>query len=218
MTVAGTDGIEPRRLGELVDGATPRDEAERRMTGLMAALRAAEPPAPEALRLRVRRLAAAPAPAGAVGSWRARLRPADRRRMALMAAPVAAAIAAAAVAVPVLTSSDQGPSGRAPVAAGDAPAAPEAAPAEGNAPALSAARARAIAIVGSVGGTTVSVSDPRGAGIVRIVFRVPAARADEALAALGRLGHAASVRRRAVEPSRARLATLELTLAAGASP
>jgi hypothetical protein len=133
---------------------------------------------------------------------------------------------ALAVAIPVLTSGGEAPSGGAPEAAADAagsaqraaPAAPEAAPADRGAPARSRASARATAIVRSLGGTTVSVDDPGGAGAVRIVFRVPAARADEAIAALGRLGPTAVVRRGAVDPDRADLATLELTLAAGAGP
>ena len=226
MTVSGAGAIEPGRLAELVDGAPPRDAAEVRMSELLAAVREVEPGAPEALRLRVRAAATAPPAAGPLARLGARLRGADRRRLALVAAPAAAAIVALAVAIPVLTSGGEAPSGSAPAAGGDAagsaqraaPAAPEAAPADRAAPARARASARAIAIVRGLGGTTVSVDDPAGAGPVRIVFRVPAARADEAIAALGRLGPAAAVRRGAGDPDRANLATLELTLAAGAGP
>jgi hypothetical protein len=243
VIVAGTDAIEPGRLGELVDGAAPRDEAERRMMGLMAALRAAELRAPEALRLRVRQMAAAPAPSGAIGSWWARLRSADRRRIALAAAPVAAAIAAAAVAVPVLTSGGDGSSRDAPADAEGAarpaqpaaPAAPEAAPAQGGADrlvtpttrvrvrvdgagALPQASARATAAVRGLGGTTVG-APRRGPGTVRIAFSVPAARAEEALAALGRLGTVAGARSRAApDPAGGGPVAIDLTLVAGGTP
>jgi hypothetical protein len=243
VTVAGTDAIEPGRLGELVDGATPRDEAERVMTGLMGALREAEPRAPEALRRRVRRIAAAPAPAGAAGPWRARLRSADRRRMALVAAPVAAAIAAAAVAVPVLTSGGDGSAPDAPAAVEGAarpgqpaaPAAPEAAPADrgadrlvapatrlrvrvGGAEALPRASARATAVVRSLGGTAVGAAR-RAPGSVRLAFSVPAARVDEAVAALGRLGTVEGARSRgAPDSGGGGQVAIDLTLAAGAAP
>jgi hypothetical protein len=197
------------------------------MSELLAAVGEVEAGAPEALRLRVRAAATAPPPAGPVRWLRGRLRSADRRRIALIAAPVAAAIVAAAVAIPVVTSSGEGPSGGARVAAGDAarsaqpaaPAAPEAAPADRDAPAVSRARARAIAVVRGLGGTVVSADDPAGArGAVRIVFRIPVDRVEAARAALGRLGAVTAVRPRAADPAGADLATLEVTLVPGQGP
>jgi hypothetical protein len=62
------------------------------------------------------------------------------------------------------------------------------------------------------------VDDPGGARPVRIVFRVPAARLEDALAALGRLGPATAVVPGTADRERAGFARLELTLMAGAGP
>jgi hypothetical protein len=237
VIVSGPEAIGPERLAELVDGAAPRDEPERRTIGLLAAVRELEAGASEALRLRVLRAAATPAPAGAMERLRARLRSADRRTLALVAAPAAAAIAAAAVLLPVLTSGGPGRSGDAPAA--EAPAAPSAqgAPAEGLArqaaagvrvrvdgvEELSRARSRAMAVVHDLGGVTItSVDSVPGAtrAVSRLVFRVPAARVDDAIAAFARLGTVTGRQaeaRGAAGGTRADLATLVLTLAAARS-
>jgi hypothetical protein len=99
-------------VAELVDGAPARDDAERDLAALLAETRALEPGAPEALRERVRALAAgapSPAPQGPVARWRARLRAADRRRLLAVAAPVAVAALVAAIVIPVLGGSDGAP-------------------------------------------------------------------------------------------------------------
>lgn len=161
------------------------------------------------------------------------------RRLALVGAPVAAALIAVAVAVPVLTSDDAASPPTARDAMAERPAAPaESAPAQadsaGAAPAIGAApvpapevgrarrvtsftrvrvdgvdalpraRARAIAAVRGLSGVTVA----RGEN--RLVFEVPVARADEAIAAFGRLGTV--IGRRSATPRRASLATLTLVL------
>jgi hypothetical protein len=115
-------------VAELVDGAPARDHAERGLAALLAETRALEPAAPEALRERVRALSAgapSPAQAGPVARWRERLRGADRRRLLLVAAPVAVALAAVAIVLPVIGGSDPAPAGTepreaAPAVAGDA--------------------------------------------------------------------------------------------------
>ncbi len=237
MIVSGPEAIGPERLAALVDGDPPRDDVERRMSGLLAAVRELEAGAPEALRGAVRRAAAAPAPAGATERLRARLRSAGPRRIALIAAPAAVAVAAAAVVIPALTSGGPGPARDAPPAAESAArSAQPAAPADRGAPltrasvtrvrvrvdgaqALARASVRAIGAVRRLGGTTESAPDPGPARrTVRIVFRVPAARADEALAAVSRLGTVTAVRPRPGVPARAGPATIELTLAAASGP
>lgn len=111
---------EAERTAALVDGAPPRDEAERALGTLMRELREDAPAAPGPLRARVRELARA-APAGAPGGagrrWR-RWRP--NRRATLVGAPLVAALAALAVVVGVTS---LGPGGdTAPAPSLDAPA------------------------------------------------------------------------------------------------
>ncbi|MEQ9113057.1 MAG: hypothetical protein RID94_02270, partial [Miltoncostaeaceae bacterium] len=57
------EDIAPERVEQLLAGAPPRDEAERDLLALFARVRAAEPPAPDALRARIAALGD-PAPAG----------------------------------------------------------------------------------------------------------------------------------------------------------
>lgn len=106
MSAHHDDGA-PERLERLLDGAPPRDETDRDTLALFAAIRGAEPPAPEALRERIAALSAdEPRPS----PWWRRLgnRPAapggtPRRRALWIAAPVAAAALAAAVVIPTVT-------------------------------------------------------------------------------------------------------------------
>ena len=243
MTGSGDIG----RLDELVDGAAARDDDERELVALLAATRALEEGAPAGLRTRVgaRVRAAGDAPPGPLARLRARLAGdgSRGRRLALVGAPVTAALIAVAVAMPVLTSDDASP----PPAGREAPAeaAPDqadsagAAPAVGAAPvpapeagsaqrvrsftrvrvdgvdALPRASARAVAAVRGLGGVTVARAAKR------LVFRVPVARADEAVAAFERLGTVTgrrsevvdvTPRRDAATARRAGQATLILTL------
>jgi hypothetical protein len=117
--VTGPGDVTPERLAELADGATPETAEERRAVALMAEVRGAAEPAPEAVRARVRAIASREAHAGT--GWRRWLATGDgRRRLALAGAPVVVAIVALAVAIPVATR-DDGDS--APPASADAPAA-----------------------------------------------------------------------------------------------
>ena len=110
--------VNPERLAELADGATPETEAERAAVALMAEVRGAAEPAPEAVRARVRGIAAREAREEA--GWRRWVATPDgRRRLALAGAPVAAVVALA-IAIPALTSDDGGST---PPASADAPAA-----------------------------------------------------------------------------------------------
>ena len=246
-TVTTPGGIGPERLGEIVDGAAPRDDEERALLALMEETRALEPGASEELRRRVLD-GPPPRPVSRAASLRRRLgAAAGRRRLVAVGAPVAAGLVALAIAIPVLD--DGGPPSAAPGSA-DTPAsvegatsvpeaerldrdsgAAESAPAAGAAPAgtappaaaalapgaqapapapgrarkvtaetrvqvedveaLSRASTSAMRTVRSLGGFTAS-SDydvPSGAeGTNRLVFRVPVDRAEDALAAFGRLG------------------------------
>jgi len=235
-------GIGPERLGELVDGAAPRDDEERALLALMEETRALEPGASQGLR---RRVLDGPPPRPASRRFDPRRRLSgvgDGRRRLLLGAPVVAGIIALAIAIPALNDSG---SPHAPLASADSPtavedgAAPETpsapaagaaesapAPAEpdsaraaaGIAPsaqapvpsserarqvtattrvqvddvsALSEASASAMRTVRSLDGFTASsdYSVPNGAeGTNRLVFRVPVDRAEDALAAFGRLG------------------------------
>jgi hypothetical protein len=241
-------GIGPERLGEIVDGAAPRDDEERALLALMEETRALEPGASEALR---RRVLDGPPPqpvSRAASLWRRLSGAADgRRRLLTVGAPVAAGLVALAIAIPVLNDGDSPStapeSADAPTSLEGATAAPESgrldrsagaaesAPAEGadssnaappaaaavapgaQAPvpatgrarkvtaetrvqvedveALSSASTSAMRTVRALGGFTAS-SDydvPSGAeGTNRLVFRVPVDRAEDALAAFGRLG------------------------------
>lgn len=204
-------GVSPERLAELADGAPPGDAAERELMALMSEVRDLETTAPDALRARVRTIAAGESEPGRVRWWHE-----GRRRLLVVAAPVAVGVVALAIAIPAMTggSGDTAPAGavsEALQADSAAPAAPEAqadsaravapsvagSPAPGSptarlrlevggAAALTDAVRRARAEVRTLGGTTVSA--PGGAGVRRLVVRVPADRAEEALAALGRLG------------------------------
>ena len=101
------DPMGPERLGELVDGAAPRDEEERALVDLLTETRALEPAAPDALRERVRaQVAQSPPPErrSPFAWWGS----ADARRRLLIAAPVAAGIAAVAIALPLVTGGDSG--------------------------------------------------------------------------------------------------------------
>ncbi len=243
MTTPG--GIGPERLGDIVNGAAPRDEEERALLVLMEETRALQPGASEELR---RRVLDGPPPRRATRweSARAWLGSASGRRGLLVGAPVVAGIIALAVAIPAL---DGG--GHPSPAPGDAAeatsttttpargsaraaAAPEAAPASDSAKAaapvapaaagaaglatpaptgpdarraqqvtattrvqvkdveaLSRASTSAMRTVRALGGFTASsdYSVPNGAeGTNRLVFRVPVDRAQDALAAFGRLG------------------------------
>lgn len=242
MTTPG--GIGPERLGEIVDGAAPRDDEERALLALMEETRALEPGASEALRRRVLD-GPPPQPVSRGAALRQRLGAGRRRRLLAVGAPVAAGLVALAIAMPVLNDDDSpsaasrtadapsslegataAPEGErldradlqsAPAAGADAtgPAPPAAAavapgaqapvPAPGRArrviaqtrvqvedvEALSRASTSAMRTVRALGGFTAS-SDydvPSGAqGTNRLVFRVPVDRAEDALAAFGRLG------------------------------
>ena len=228
------DPMGPERLGELVDGAPPRDDDERALVELLTETRALEPAAPEALRERVRAQVAQDPP-------RERRSPfawwgsADARRRLLIAAPVAAGIAAIAIALPLVTGGDSGSpvgqksaAGEAATALRDSAPQSSAAPARAPAPpaaagglsagdvqalgadprraqkvtastrvrvegvtALSKASDRAMTAVRSLGGYTASsdYSVPNGStGTNVLVFRVPVAKAEQAIAAFGRLG------------------------------
>ncbi len=220
------------RLERLLGGAPPRDDTDRETVALLAAIRAAEPPAPEALRDRIAALGADGArPRG----WWHGLAPRGtaprgtrRRRGLWIAAPVAAAALAAAVVVPTVTrdgsheppaassaaetaaATDSGAEAdpTAPMVAPEA--ASEAAPARAGQPAggslrvrvadraaLAEAAARAVAAVDALGGRRVAGRTTPRAGERRIVLvtRVPAARMDDALAALGALGAVTAQRR-----------------------
>ena len=138
------DDVTPERLAELADGSPPRDAAERELMALMADVRDLEEPAPDALRARVRAIAAGEAEPGRDRWWRA-----GRQRLLVLGAPVAAAIVALAIAIPVMTSDSGEPAPAAATAealAGDsaapaAPAAPEVASGAAAADAPETARA-----------------------------------------------------------------------------
>ena len=243
MTTPGDIG--PERLGEIVDGAAPRDDEERALVALMEETRALEPGASEELRRRVLD-GRPPQPVSRTAALWRRLGAGDgRRRLLAVGAPVAAGLVALAIAIPVLNDGSS-PSGvsesaDAPASLESAPAAPEAerlggadfdnAPADeadsaGSAPpasaaiapgaqapvpaagrarrvtaetrvqvadveALSSASASAMRTVRTLGGFTASSDyDVPSAdeGTNRLVFRVPVDRAEDALAAFGRLG------------------------------
>lgn len=103
------DRVGPERLGEIVDGAPPRDEEERALLALMEETRALEPGASEELR---RRVLDGPPPRPAMGRLDPRrwLGSGERRRGVLVGAPVVAGIVALAVAIPVLNGGDSSPS------------------------------------------------------------------------------------------------------------
>jgi hypothetical protein len=227
------DPLGPERLGELVDGAAPRDDEERAVVDLLTETRALEPAAPDALRERVRAQVAQEPPRRARHSPFAWWGSADARRRLLVAAPVAAGIAAIAIALPLVTGGDSGsPVGQKSAAGDAATALRESAPQSSAAPAraagppaaslpagdaqalgadprraqkvtattrvrvesvsaLSKASDRAMAAVRSLGGYTASsdYSVPNGStGTNVLVFRVPVAQAERAIAAFGRLG------------------------------
>jgi uncharacterized protein DUF4349 len=221
--------VSPERLEALLAGAAPGGSAERELAGLVQELRAASPPAPEALRERVRATAAA-AP-GRVRTRGLRLPRLPRGRRGRIAAGLAPALAAlAALLVVVLLPRGGGP---APVPAGveaaptppnrpapslAAPARPSARAAVPGAPgtagpapqrgrpqdlraattvrvpdarALSRAGTRAMATVRGLGGYTARADASVGgarSGRAGYTFRVPAARAQDALLAFSRLG------------------------------
>jgi len=194
--VTGSGGIGPGRVAELVDGAPARDDDERGLAALLARTRALEPAAPEALRERVRALAAgtpSTAPQGPVARWRARLRSADRRRLLTVAAPVAVVALVAAVLLPVLGGSDAPPAGpgalgELPSVAGDA-AVPEA---ERAAPAVEPAPGAGAPVPG---GATAPAPDAGRAQVVSSWTRVRVDGVDalsrastRAMAAVRRLG------------------------------
>ncbi len=247
------DGPSVQRVDALVDGAAPRDRQERQLLALLAQARAATPPAPEALRARVRHLAADEGGAEASGvtsSFSERLRELPRRlrerrpgRPALAAAAAGlAGVVALAIAVPLLRDGgvaedgapassglvapgegraiapgppaderDRGQEGAEQAAGPPAPGAEPPGPQKGrrqeirsftrvqveDVAALSAASSRAMDQVRGLGGFTQS-SQYRvphgGEGTNTLVFRVPAARAERAVAAFGRLGTVLSQR------------------------
>jgi hypothetical protein len=133
VTIPGDIG--PERLGEIVDGAAPRDERERAMLALMEETRALEPGAPEDLR---RRVLDGPPPQSASRRFDPRgwLGSADGRRRLLVGAPAIAGVIALAIAIPALNGGSSSPSVTpqkelAAASAGAAPAA-EAAPSAGG--------------------------------------------------------------------------------------
>lgn len=103
MSAAGE--IEPTRMDELLAGASPRDDDERRMVAMVAELRTGVPTASDDLRARVAALVREPPVerrrwTDGVRSWLdGRGRP-SRRRLLTVGAPVAAALVAAAIFVP----------------------------------------------------------------------------------------------------------------------
>ncbi|HTI32756.1 MAG TPA: hypothetical protein VL422_03700, partial [Miltoncostaea sp.] len=89
--MTGESGVTPERLAQLADGAAPETEAEREAVALMAEVRGLAEPAPDAVRERVRAIAASGAaePHG----WRRWLATGDgRRRLAIAGGPVVAVI------------------------------------------------------------------------------------------------------------------------------
>ncbi|WP_217923870.1 DUF4349 domain-containing protein [Miltoncostaea oceani] len=119
--MTGPHDIDPDRLGELIDGATPTDADEQALVALVQQTRDLEPGAPDDLRRRVlddaRRAAAtgdrprrgirALDPRRWIGEGGG-----DRRRRLLVAAPVVAGIVAVAlIAIPALDDGGTGPSG-----------------------------------------------------------------------------------------------------------
>ena len=224
MTRPQPDDVSPERLAELADGSPPCDAAERELMALMAEVRDLEEPAPDALRARVRAIAA-----GEAGPERAHRWQEGRRRLLLFGAPVAAGVVALAIAIPVMTRDSGEPAPAAATSealAGDsaAPAAPEAAAGSAAIEAPGAARAvapstadapaavgQARAEIGALGGSVVSeAGDGR---IVRLVVRVPGDRAAEAVAALRRLGEVTG-RRKAMPPPAGDV-TIRVTITTG---
>jgi hypothetical protein len=207
MSAADAIGVE--RLEALLRGGEPRTPAEERRATLLAGLRAASLPAPEALRARV--LASAPAGRGRV----------PRRRLALAAVSVAAALAAG-VAVTAYELGGTG-SGTKPasLAAPSLKAVPEASPPATEATLvvrvagepLSRAVAEAARIAVSLGGSAVSVVQP-GASRAGLELRVPAGKAKTALARLAALGTVVSKRLPGQVPAAGATAAVSLTLVA----
>jgi len=248
------DGLSDQRVDQLVDGAAPGDAQERELAALLTQVRDETPPAPDALRARVREIAAEPSGSDArasAGALSARVRGlGDRLRSGRVGRPALAAAAAGlagvlalAVAVPLVRDGGGGDDGSAvsglvaPAPAQEralTPASPaderdresgsggEASgpPAPGAEPpgvqpgrrqeiesftrvqvedveALSDSSSRAMDVVRGLGGFTQSsrYSVPSGdEGSNALVFRVPAARAERAVAAFGRLGTVLSQR------------------------
>jgi len=149
--VTAPHDIDPGRLGELVDGATPADADEQALVALMQETRDLEPGAPDALRRRIlhdahRADAAGETPRRGIRALDPRRWIGDgggeRRRRLLVAAPVVAGIVAVALStIPALDGGSGTDAGRGDATSAEAPAdearlaAPAAPGAAGSAPA-----------------------------------------------------------------------------------
>ncbi len=187
------DPMGPERLGELVDGAPPRDDEERALVGLLAQTRELEPAAPTALRERVRaQVAQPPPPRRSPLAW---LGSGDGRRRLLLAAPVAAGIAAVAIALPLVGGGDSGaPAGQKGAAGDAATALRESAPESAAAPARAAAPPAAADALSGAEGQALGADPDRAQKVtastrVRVESVTALSRAsDRAMAAVRSLG------------------------------
>lgn len=115
--MTGPPEVGPERLGELVDGAPPRDAAERALVALMEDVRGSDPGASEELRERVTGAArravtgtggGTAARTGRLGALRRLGSAGSHRRGLMVATPVIAGIIALAVAIPAMTGGGSG--------------------------------------------------------------------------------------------------------------